>query len=53
MARRIAIPTFRRHIGLIILAVAILIVVGACSTGAPSLDEPDVTALPPTATAAG
>ena len=47
------IPTIRRHIGLIILAIALLIVAGACSTGAPSLDEPNSTVLPPTATAAG
>jgi hypothetical protein len=43
----------RRRIGLVILAIAVLIVVGACSMGAPSLDKPRPTSIPPTATAAG
>jgi hypothetical protein len=53
MARRMATRMIRRRIGLVILAIAMLIVVGACSTGAPSLDEPKPPTIPPTATAAG
>jgi hypothetical protein len=48
-----AIPTIRRRVGVVIVAIAMLIVAGACSTGAPSLDEPNITIPPPTATAAG
>jgi hypothetical protein len=36
-----------------IIATAVILILGACSTGAPSLDEPEVTAPAPSVTAAG
>jgi hypothetical protein len=53
MSAALAIRRCRRRIGLIIAAVIVLVTIGACSTGAPSLDQPEATVAAPTATAAG
>jgi hypothetical protein len=53
MSPALAIRRCRRRIGLVFAAAIILITIGACSTGAPSLDQPEATVAAPTATAAG
>jgi hypothetical protein len=53
MLTALAMQKCRRRIGLIIAAAIVLVTIGACSTGAPSLDQPTATVPAPTATAAG